>query len=288
TKSGDEVKLGAALAKLGEEDPSLQLEQNAETHEQILWGQGDIHLRNALDRLKSRFGLEVKTEAPLVPYRETIRKGVQQHGRFKHQSGGHGAFGDVHLEIAPLPRGEGIVFEERIVGGVIPRQFFSSVEKGIREWAKQGPLGFPVVDFHAALFHGSYHSVDSSDAAFQQAARIAMSEGMPKCSPVLLEPILALQLHAPSEFTAKVQRMVTGRRNGQILGFDQREGWLGWDTVSAKLPQAELKDLITELRSLTQGIGTFNWSFSHLQEVEGREADRVVETRKRSLAEARG
>ena len=288
TKSGDEVKLGAALAKLSEEDPSLQVEQNAETHEQILWGQGDIHLRNALDRLKSRFGLEVKTEPPMVPYRETIRKSVQQHGRFKHQSGGHGAFGDVHLEISPLPRGEGIVFEERIVGGVIPRQFFSSVEKGIREWAKMGPLGFPVVDFHAALFHGSYHSVDSSDAAFQQAARIAMSEGMPKCNPVLLEPILELRLHAPSEFTAKVQRMVTGRRNGQILGFDQREGWLGWDTVSAKLPQAEMKDLITELRSLTTGIGTFNWSFSHLQEVEGRESERVVEQRKRTLAEARG
>jgi elongation factor G len=287
TKNGDEVKLSTALGKLAEEDPSLQVELIAESHEQILWGQGEIHLRNALDRLKSRFGLEVKTDAPQVPYRETIRKSVSQHGRFKHQSGGHGAFGDVNVDFSPLPRGSGYVFEETVVGGVIPRQYFSSVEKGIREASKHGPLGFQLVDFKAVLTHGSYHTVDSSDAAFQQAARIAFSEAMPKCSPVLLEPILELQIHAPSEHTPKVQRMISSRRSGQILGFDQREGWRGWDTVSARLPQTEMKDLITELRSLTLGIGTFTWSFHKYQELEGKEAERVIELRKKSLAEAR-
>lgn len=287
TKNGDEVKLSTALQKLAEEDPSLQVELIAESHEQILWGQGEMHLRNALDRLKSRFGLEVKTDPPQVPYRETIRKPVGQHGRFKHQTGGHGAFGDVHVDFSPLPRGEGFVFEEKIVGGVIPRQFFPSVEKGIREASKQGPMGFPVVDFKAVLTHGSYHTVDSSDMAFQQAARIAFAEGLPKCSPVLMEPILEIQFHAPSEHTPKVQRMVSSRRGGQILGFDQREGWKGWDTVVARLPQTELRDLITELRSLTQGIGTFTWTFHRYQELEGREAERVVEMRKKALAEAR-
>ncbi|HJU84592.1 MAG TPA: elongation factor G [Holophagaceae bacterium] len=283
-KSGDEVKLGGALQKLCEEDPTLHVEQHEVTHERLLWGQGEIHLKTALDRLKNRFGLEVSVEAPLVPYKETIRKPVAQHGRFKHQSGGHGAFGDVHLEIKPLLRGSGFVFEERIVGGVIPRQFFPSVEKGCIEYMKQGPLGFPVVDLHVALVHGSFHSVDSSDAAFQQAARIAMSEGLPQANPVLLEPILELQISVPSEHTAKAQRLVTGRRGGQILGFNAKEGWEGWDVVSAYLPQAEMRDLIVELRSLTMGVGFFTWRFDRLQELEGRDADKVVETRKSALA----
>lgn len=288
TKTGDEVKLSGALAKLSEEDPSLTVEYNPDTHEQVLWGQGDIHLRNALDRLKSRFGLEVRTDPPQVPYRETIRKSTSQHGRFKHQSGGHGAFGDVVLDISPLPRGSGFEFHEEIVGGVVPRQFFPSVEKGIREFMKQGPLGYPLVDFKAVLTHGSFHPVDSSDSAFQAAARVAMVEGLPACNPVLLEPVIEVQLFTPSEHTARVQRMVTGRRGGQLQGFDRRDGWSGWDVVQARLPQSELQDLITELRSLTQGIGTFKWKFHHLQEVDGKEADRVVEQRKQELADARG
>ncbi len=286
SKSGDEVKLGGSLQKLCEEDPTLSLEQHEVTHERLLWGQGEIHLKTALERLKNRFGLEVAVEQPQVPYKESIRKPVAQHGRFKHQSGGHGAFGDVHLEIKPLPRGTGFVFEEKIVGGVIPRQFFSSVEKGCIEYMKHGPLGFPVVDLQVALVHGSFHSVDSSDAAFQQAARIAMSEGLPLASPVLLEPILELRLSVPSEHTAKAQRLVTGRRGGQILGFDAKADWEGWDIVSAYLPQAEMKDLIVELRSLTMGVGFFTWAFNRLQELEGRDADKVVETRKTALAKA--
>lgn len=283
TKMGDDVKLSGALQKLCEEDPSLSVEQNADTHEQLLWGQGEIHLKNALERLKSRFQLEVKAERPQVPYKETIRKTHNQHGRYKHQTGGHGAFGDVYLDLKPLPRGSGYQFAESIVGGVVPRQFFSSVDNGVKDYLKQGPLGFPVVDIAVTLTNGSYHTVDSSDMAFKAAARVAMTEGMPHCLPVLLEPIVSVEISVPSEHTAKGQRLVTGRRAGQILGFDAKEGWKGWDVVNAYLPQSEMHDLIVELRSLTMGVGTFAWRFDHLQEMEGREADAVVKARKAAL-----
>lgn len=287
-KRGDDVKLSSALSKLCDEDPSLQIEHNSETHELVLWGQGDMHLRLALDRLVRRFSLDLQTEAPLVPYRETIRRNGASHGRFKHQSGGHGAFGDVHLEIEPTGRGGGFVFEERITGGVVPKQYFPSVERGAREYLKQGPLGFAVVDIKVTLVNGTYHSVDSSDAAFQQATRIALTEGLPLCEPVLLEPVIEIAVAAPSDWTSRVQRMVSARRGGQLLGFDARPGWTGWDVVQARLPQAEMRDLVTELRSLTQGVGTFTWAFHHLQAVEGKEAERVVEMRKKQLADRRG
>lgn len=285
TKSGDDVKLGASLAKLCEEDPSLRFTQTPDTHELVLSGQGEVHLKNALERLKNRYNVEVKSERAQVPYKETLRKPVHQHGRYKHQSGGHGAFGDVVLDIKPRPRGEGYVFEEKIVGGVIPRQYFSSVDNGVQDYMKQGPMGFQVVDLHVSLVHGSYHTVDSSDMAFKAAARVAMTEGMPNGSPVLLEPIISVCISIPSEFTAKAQRLVTGRRAGQILGFDQKEGWTNWDVVNALIPQAEMHDLILELRSLTLGLGSYTWEFAHLQEIEGREADLVVKTRKAALAE---
>ncbi len=282
-KAGDEVKLSGALHKLSEEDASLTLEHNPETKEQLLWGQGEIHLKVALSKLKGRFNVDVSSEIPMVPYKETIKKAVKQHGRFKHQSGGHGAFGDVHIDIKPLPRGSGFAFTETIVGGSVPRQYHSSVEKGSLEFMKRGPLGFNMVDFAVNLYDGSFHNVDSSDAAFQQAARVALAEGVPKCEPVLLEPILELHIAVPNEFTAKAQRLVTTRRAGQILGFDGRDGWNGWDVVSAYIPQAEMNDVIVELRSLTMGVGTFSWSFHHLQELQGKEADRVVETRRKEL-----
>ena len=286
TKSGDDVKLSTSLQKLCEEDASLRVEQNAETQERILWGQGEIHLKCALDRLKSRFGLDVQHHPPMVPYRETFTKATKIHGRHKHQTGGHGQFGDVWLEIKPLPRGTGFEFEERIVGGVVPRNFFGAVEHGVVDWMKRGPLGFPVVDIHVALVDGSYHTVDSSDMAFKTAARIAMTEGSPLCHPVLLEPITEVQISVPSEFTSKAQRLVTGRRGGQVLGFDARPGWNGWDEVSAYIPQAEMSDVIVELRSLTMGVGSFTWAFHHLQELVGRDADKVVEARKVSKATA--
>ena len=271
----DEVKLTAAIGKLREEDPSLNFEQNAETHEMMLTGQGEIHLKVAMEKLDSKYGLKVKSRTPRVPYKETIRKTISERGRHKRQSGGHGQFGDVMLVIAPRHRGAGFAFADQIKGGVVPRQWIPSVEKGVIEYLKSGPLGFPVVDVAVALTDGTYHTVDSSDAAFQQAARIAMSEGMPKCSPVLLEPVMAVQIHVPSDATARVNALVSGRR-GQLMGFDARDGWKGWDTVQAQMPMAELGDLILELRSLTQGVGSYDAVFDHLAELTGKLADAVV------------
>lgn len=274
-KRNDEVKLSSALAKLLEEDPTLAWEQHGDTHEVILWGQGEIHLQVALDRLRRKYNLPMTTHLPQVAYKETIRKPISSiHGRYKHQSGGHGQFGDVYLEIKPLPRGEGFNFSERIVGGVVPKQYIPGVEMGVREYLVHGPLGFPVVDVAVTLMNGSYHSVDSSEQAFKQAARIAMQTGMPQCQPTLLEPITHIEVTTPSEFTSKVLQLVSGRR-GQILGYEARGDWQGWDKVTAYLPQAEMHNFIVEVRSLTLGVGSFHWQYDHLQEVPDKLAERV-------------
>jgi elongation factor G len=214
-----------------------------------------------------------------VPYKETIRKGVTQRGRHKRQTGGHGQYGDVVVEIKPLPRGSGFAFIDKIAGGVVPRQWIPSVEKGVAEYLKTGPLGFPVVDVAVTLVDGSYHAVDSSDAAFQAAGRIAMQEGMPECAPVLLEPVMRVKIHVPNDATAKVNAIVSGRR-GQLMGFDARDGWKGWDSILAQMPHSELHGLIVDLRSLTQGVGTFEMEFDHLAELTGKLADHVVAARK--------
>lgn len=279
----DEVKLTAALAKLVDEDPSLAIEHSSDTNEILLWGQGEIHLQIALDRLRNKYNLPIAFKRPQVPYRETIRRSVQQHARHKRQSGGHGQFGDVHVEIRPVARGEGFQFEDAVVGGAIPRNFIPSVEEGVIDYMKRGSLGFPVVDVAVKLYDGQYHSVDSSDMAFKTAARLAMTEGMPKCDPVLLEPIFQVQIVVPNEFTSRVHGLISGRR-GHILGYDAKPDWAGWDEVSAHIPQAELHDLIIELRSLTLGVGTFSMRFDHLQELTGRLADKVVEQRAAALA----
>ncbi len=275
----DDVKLGEALRKICEEDPSLTLEHVAETAEMLLRGQGDVHLQIALDRVKRKFDLVVDTRMPQVPYRETIRKGVTQHARHKRQSGGHGQFADIKVEIKPLPRGAGFTFTDAIVGGVVPRNFIPGVEAGLRDNIAQGPLGFPVVDVAVKLFDGQYHSVDSSDQAFRTAGRIAMTEGLPQCEPVLLEPISEVNIYVPSEFTSKVQRAVTQRR-AQILGFNAREGWDGWDIIQVNMPESEMQNLITEIRSISQGIGTFESKFSHYQELTGRDAEKITHMRK--------
>ena len=274
----DEVKLTGAVQKLIEEDPSYAVEQNPEMHEFLLWGQGEQHLQIGVARLQSKYNVAVKTERPQTPYRETIRKATTQHSRHKRQTGGHGQFADVVVEIRPLPRGSGFAFADRIVGGAVPKNYIPAVEAGVREFLSRGPLGFPVVDVAVTLVDGKYHAVDSSDMAFKIAGRLAMSEGMPACGPILLEPILSVSVHVPSEFTPSVQRLMTGRR-GQILGYDAREGWPGWDTVQAHIPQSEMHDMIIELRSLTMGVGSFDWQFDHLQELSGRLADEVVRTR---------
>lgn len=278
----DEVKLTAALAKLTEEDPSLSFRHDPDTHELLLSGQGEIHLAIAFDRLKNRFGLPLKQRRPQIAYKESIRHGTKQHARFKRQSGGHGQFADIHIEVWPLPRGAGFEFHDRVVGGAVPRQFIGSVEEGAQESLQRGPMGFPLVDVAVALFDGQFHSVDSSDMAFKTVARQAMQEALPQCGPVLLEPIFAVEISAPSEFTARVHNLVTGRR-GQILNFQAKEDWVGWEVVEALVPQSELHDMIIELRSLTLGIGHFACRFDHLQELTGRLADKVVEHRQASM-----
>jgi elongation factor G len=275
----DDVKLGTAFTKLNEEDPSLTIVHDAESHEVVIWGQGEMHLRVATERLADRFQVPVNTRPPSVGYRETIRKPISIRGRHKKQSGGHGQFGDVVLEIKPLPRSSGFQFEERITGGVVPRNYIPAVEEGVIEALKHGPLGFPVVDLHVALIDGSYHAVDSSDMAFRTAGRIAIVEGLPQCQPVLLEPIHEVEIVCPSEATAKMNAILSSRR-GQILGFDAREGWPGWDMVRAQMAEAEIGDLIIEVRSATAGVGSFTYKFDHMAELTGRTADQIVAARR--------
>jgi elongation factor G len=275
----DDVKLGQALTKLAEEDPSITIVHNPETHEVVLWGQGEMHLRVATERLSDHYGVAIERRTPSVGYRETIRKSITQRGRHKKQSGGHGQYGDVVLEIRPLPRGTGFTFQERITGGVVPRNYIPSVEEGVIDALKHGPLGFPVVDLSVALIDGSYHTVDSSDMAFRTAGRIGITEGLPQCQPVLLEPIHLVEIVCPNEATAKINALMSSRR-GQILGFDTREGWDGWDVVRAKMPEAEIGDLIVEIRSATAGSGTFTFKFDHMAELTGRTADQIVAARR--------
>jgi elongation factor G len=279
----DDVKLGQALAKLLEEDPSITVVHNAETHEVVLWGQGEMQLRVATERLSDRFGVATTSSKPTVGYRETIKKGIVQRGRHRKQSGGHGQYGDVVLDIKPLPRGSGFTFTEEIKGGVVPRNYIPSVGEGVADALKHGPLGFPVVDITAKLIDGSYHTVDSSDMAFQLAGRLAIHEGLPQCQPVLLEPIYQVEIVCPSEATAKMNALMSGRR-GQILGFDTREGWDGWDVVRVQMPESEIGDLIVEVRSATAGVGSFTFKFDHMAELVGRTADQIVAARKAAAA----
>ena len=275
----DEVKLSGAFAKLTDEDPALQIETERETHQTLLWGQGEIHLRVALDRLKTKYNVEVTPQMPRTPYRETIRKGAQAHGRHKKQSGGHGQFGDVKIEIRPLARGEGFQFENKVVGGTVPRQFIPAVEAGAREHLHRGPLGFPVVDLAISLYDGQFHSVDSNELSFKLATAHALKEGLPQCDPVLLEPILSVTISVPSDYTAKALQLVSGKR-GQILGYEAKRSWSGWDEINAQIPQGEMHDLIVTLRSLSQGTGFFEWRYDHLQEVPDRLAQAIVDKHK--------
>ncbi|MDU3132358.1 MAG: elongation factor G, partial [Bradyrhizobium sp.] len=271
----DDVKLGQALQRLHEEDPSLTMVQNPRTHDTVLWGQGEMHLRVALERLRDRFGVHVKSQAPAIGYQETIRKPITQRGRHKKQSGGHGQFGDVVLDIKPLPRGEGFQFTEKVVGGAVPRNYIPAVEEGVVDALARGPLGFPVIDVAVTLTDGSYHSVDSSDLAFRTAARVGVSEGLPQCQPVLLEPIHTVEIVCPTEATARINAILSARR-GQILSFDTRDGWPGGDCVRAMMPEAEIGELIVELRSATAGAGSFTRQFDHMAEVTGRAADHII------------
>lgn len=271
----DDVKLSTALHKLVEEDPALSWTQNDDSHETVLHGVNDEHLAVTLARLKRRYGVEVVTHPPRIAYRESIRKSVTQRGRHKKQSGGHGQFGDVVIEVRPLARGEGFRFDDRISGGVVPKQWIPAVEAGVSDAMQRGPLGFPVVDVEVTLVDGSYHSVDSSEIAFRTAGRIAMSEALAQCAPYLLEPVWQLTVAAPPGTGSKVGSVVSARR-GQIAGLGPHPDWERWEQIDATLPEAGLHGLDSELRSLSQGLATFAARFDHLAEIGGKQADEIV------------
>ncbi|GAC1411259.1 MAG: elongation factor G [Candidatus Velthaea sp.] len=254
----DESKLSAMLARLLDEDPALRVVRAEFTNELHLVGNGEMHVATATERLSRKYNLALETHAPTVPYRETIRQSTDVHARYKHQTGGHGQFADVKLRIEPRERGHGVTFSEAIVGGVVPKQFFSAVERGVREALMHGPAGnFPIVDVHVTLTDGAYHAVDSSEAAFKTAAGMAVREGIAKCGPVVLEPLVRVDVVVPSDFVSPAIAQLKAKR-AQILGFDASERG-GYDVVHALVPQAELARYITELRTATAGFGTYSW-----------------------------
>jgi elongation factor G len=270
----DDVKLSGALHKIVEEDPSLVIEQSRATGETLLQGQGEIHLNVTLERLANVYNCQINVAAPKVAYKETIKKRVTQHARLKRQTGGHGQFADVVLEIAPRPRSAGFEFIDKIVGGAVPRQYIPAVGEAAEEAMQKGPFGYPVVDVEVTLTDGSFHAVDSSDMAFRTATRNGIAEALPKADPVLLEPIEHVTISVPNRFTANAQRLLSGRR-GQILGYQERQGWPGWDDVEALVPGAELHDLILQLRADTQGLGSYTHRFDHLAETRGKPGEKA-------------
>jgi elongation factor G len=276
TDRKDDVRLSSALEKLCEEDLSLSWEQDEALHETRLRGVSDEHLKVALARLKRRYGVAVDARPPQIGYKESIRSTVTQRGRHKKQSGGHGQFGDVVIEVKPLPRGAGFRFDERIHGGTVPRQYIPAVEQGVRDALAKGPLGFPVVDVAVTLTDGSYHTVDSSELAFRTAGRIAMSEALAASAPHLLEPVAKVSVLSPGHATSKVTSAIASRR-GQMLGIATRDGWSRWDKVQALLPEAELQGFDAELRSLSQGLATYQAAFDHLAELNGKLAEGVAQ-----------
>jgi len=272
----DDVKLSGALQRLLEEDAGLIVEHDDANHEIRLRGVNDEHLNTVIGRLKRRYGVEVNSHAPAIGYKESVRKPVRQHGRHKKQSGGHGQFGDVIIEIRPVGRGDGFQFEEKIHGGSVPKQWIPAVEEGVREAMQKGPLGFQVVDVAVTLVDGSYHSVDSSELAFRLAGRVAMQEALVAATPHLLEPMHRITVVCPSSATSRITSAVAGRR-GQMLGMAPRDGWTGWDRIEALIPEAELSGLEAELRSQSQGLATYEAEFDHLAELNGPLADKVIQ-----------
>jgi elongation factor G len=273
----DEAKLSQMLARLIDEDPALRVGRAEFTNELQLLGSGEIHVKTATERLSRKYHLELETGQPAIPYRETITGSTEVHSRYKHQTGGHGQFGDVWLRIEPRPRGHGVTFEEKVVGGVVPRQFFPAVEKGVREALLHGPkAGFPVADLHVTLYDGAYHAVDSSEASFKTAASMAIRDGLPKCNPVILEPIVHLEILVPTPYASTIVAQLTAKR-GQILSYDAVEDRPGHEKVLALVPQVELGRYITELRTASQGLGTFTWRHERFDIVPDKVAQSIKE-----------
>ena len=274
---GDEDKLSGALQRLHEEDPSFKVEVHPETHQTLLSGQGDTHLSILMARLKRKFHVEVETEAPKTPYRETIKGAADERYRHKKQSGGRGQFGEVHLKVDPLPRGTAFEFVDAVVGGVIPTKFLPAVEKGIREAMHEGVIaGFPVVDVRVTVDDGKDHAVDSSEAAFKIAGSMAFRGAIPKAKPILLEPIYHIEVHVPDEYMGDVMSDLSSRR-GRIQGMAQEDGR---QILRAEVPLAELYTYATGLRSLSQGRASYTRSFSHYEEVPREVAESIIAAHK--------
>ncbi len=273
----DEDKLGNAINKTLEEDPSLSFEKNPETNDSVLSGMGDMHIDIVLAKMKERYGVDLDTKTPQVPYRETIRKTAEAQGKHKKQTGGHGQYGDAHIRYTPLERGAGFVFEDNIVGGAIPKGFIPAVEKGLRESLVKGPLaGFPVVDFKATLFFGSYHDVDSSEMAFKLAARLSFKKGILDAGPILLEPIMNVEVTVPEDYLGDVMGDFNSRR-GRILGIDSKGHQ---QIVKAQVPLAEMFRYAIILRSMTSGRGSFTMEYDHYEEVPAEITKKVVAAHK--------
>ncbi|HEY4884848.1 MAG TPA: elongation factor G [Myxococcales bacterium] len=271
-----EEKVGVALHRLLEEDPSLEMVRDPETNETLLRGMGQVHIEVAIEKLKRKFEVDVHLELPHPAYHETVTGKAKAQGKYKRQSGGRGQYGDCHIELEPLPRGSGVEFEDGIVGGVIPRNFIPSVEHGIRDAAKQGPLGgFPLVDFKVTLVDGSFHTVDSSDMAFRIAGSMALKNALASARPVLLEPMMRLEVVVPDEMLGEVIADLTSRR-GKIFGMEPTsKGTL----IHAQAPHAELRTYAPELRSLTKGMGYFTMEITGYEEVPTHEAQKVLAQR---------
>jgi elongation factor G len=274
---GDEDKLSGAIGKLIEADPTLRIEKNAETKETVLTGTGETHLDIVLERLHQKFGVEVTSKTPSIPYRETLRGKVQQEGKYKKQTGGRGQYGHVWLTLEPNTDDE-FVFEEKVFGGAVPRQYFPAVEKGLREAIVEGILaGYPVIGLKATLYDGSYHPVDSSEMAFKIAASMAYKKGMEKADPVLLEPLMDMEILVPEQFMGDIMGDLNGKR-GRIMGMEPQEG--GMQLIKAQVPLAEIQDYPIALKSITQGRGSFKMDFASYEEVPARTAQEIIEKRK--------
>ncbi len=274
-------KMGSALQRMLEEEPSARVERS-DTGEQILLTMGDAHVAVLGERLKRKFGAAIVTKTPRVAYRETIRGKTQSHGRYKKQTGGHGMFGDVWIEIEPNPGG-GVEFAEKVVGGTVPKNFFPGVEKGVRETAAEGVLaGYPLSDFKATLYDGSFHAVDSNELSFKIAASMALKSGVLECKPALMEPIMTVEIRIPEAFMGDVNRDLNGRR-GRVLGMDTKDGQ---QVITATVPQAELFTYATELRSLTGGRGTFKATLDRYEDVPAHIAEKVIEAHRKEVEAA--